>query len=62
MSHEFPSVRELPSYVSIDESFVGPGYLGSRYSALTAAKPKHALPYSVRGVSLEDGLTVAKYK
>jgi hypothetical protein len=62
VSHEFPSVRELPSYVSIDESFVGPGYLGSRYSALTADKPKHGVPYSVRGVSLEDGLTVAKYK
>lgn len=62
VSHEFPSVRDLPTYVSIDESFVGPGYLGSRYSALTADKPKHGMPYSVRGVSLEDGLTVEKYK
>jgi Protein of unknown function (DUF1501) len=62
VSHEFPSVRDLPSYVSIDESFVGAGYLGSRYSALTADKPQHGLPYSVRGVSLEEGLTVEKYK
>jgi uncharacterized protein (DUF1501 family) len=29
---------------------------------LTADKPKHGVPYSVRGVSLEDGLTVEKYK
>lgn len=62
VSHEFPSAKDLPTYVSIDESFVGPGYLGSRYSPLTADKPKHGVPYSVRGVSLEDGLTVEKYK
>ena len=62
VSHEFPSAPDLPTYVSIDESFVGPGYLGSRYSPLTADKPKHGVPYSVRGVSLEDGLTVEKYK
>ena len=62
VSHAFPSEDDLPSYVSIDESFVGPGYLGSRYSPLTADKPKHGVPYSVRGVSLEDGLTVAKYQ
>lgn len=62
ISHEFPSARNLPTYVSIDESFVGPGYLGSRFSPLTADKPQHGVPYSVRGVSLEDGLTVDKYK
>jgi len=62
VSHEYPSAPELPTYVSVDESFVGPGYLGSRYSPLTADKPKHGVPYSVRGVSLEDGLTVEKYK
>ena len=60
--HQYPSAKDLPTYVSIDESFVGPGYLGSRYSPLTADKPKHGVPYSVRGISLEDGLTVAKYK
>ncbi len=62
VSHQFPSARDLPTYVSIDESFVGPGYLGSRYSPLTADKPKHGVPYSVRGVSLEDGLTLEKYQ
>jgi hypothetical protein len=62
VSHEFPSPPDLPTYVSIDESFVGPGYLGSRYSPLTADKPQHGVPYSVRGVSLEDGLTIAQYK
>ncbi len=61
VSHEFPSSPNLPTYVSVDESFVGPGYLGSQYSSLTADKPRHGMPYSVRGVSLEDGLTVEKY-
>ena len=62
VSHEYPSAAVLPTYVSIDEAFVGPGYLGSRFSPLTAEKPRHGFPYSVRGVSLEDGLTVEKYR
>ena len=62
VSHEYPSAPELPTYVSIDESFVGPGYLGSRYSPLTADKPRHGMPYTVRGVSLTEGLTIEKYK
>ena len=62
VSHEYPSDSNLPTYVSIDESFVGPGYLGTQYSALTAAKPRHGVPYSVRGISLEEGLTVDRYK
>ncbi|MEM6472535.1 MAG: DUF1501 domain-containing protein [Planctomycetota bacterium] len=62
VSREFPSAADLPTYVSIDESFVGPGYLGSRFSPLTADKPRHGVPYSVRGITLEDGLTVEKYR
>ncbi|MEK6237764.1 MAG: DUF1501 domain-containing protein [Planctomycetales bacterium] len=62
VSREHPSAADLPSYVSIDEAFVGPGYLGAEYSPLTADKPRHAFPYSVRGVTLEDGLSVAKYQ
>lgn len=62
VSRIHPSSPVLPTYVSIDESFVGPGYLGSQYSPLTADKPRHGFPYSVRGVSLEDGLTVSSYR
>ena len=62
VSHEFPSEPDLPTYVSVDESFVGPGYLGAQFSALTAGKPRHGIPYSVRGVSLEEGLTIQKYE
>ncbi|MCR9295253.1 MAG: DUF1501 domain-containing protein [bacterium] len=62
VSREFPSSPNLPTYVSIDESFVGPGYRGSRYSPLTAEKPRHGAPYTVRGISLEDGLTIEKYR
>ena len=61
VSKVHPSAFDLPSYVSIDESFVGPGYLGNEFSALTANKPTYGIPYSVRGISLEDGLTVEKY-
>lgn len=61
VSKVHPSKFDLPSYVSIDESFVGPGYLGNEFSALTANKPTYGIPYSVRGISLEDGLTVEKY-
>ena len=62
VSKMYPSSRDLPTYVSIDESFVGPGYLGNEFSALTAGKPTFGIPYSVRGISLEDGLTVDRYK
>ncbi|MCP4190775.1 MAG: DUF1501 domain-containing protein [Planctomycetaceae bacterium] len=62
VSHEHPSKSNLPTYVSIDEAFVGPGYLGAQYSALTAEKPRHGVTYKVRGVSLEEGLSVAKYR
>ncbi|MDA7873904.1 DUF1501 domain-containing protein [Rhodopirellula sp.] len=62
VSHEHPSDPNLPTYVSIDESFVGPGYLGTQYSALTASKPRHGIPYTVRGISLEEGLTIDRYK
>ena len=62
VSKMHPSARDLPTYVSIDESFVGPGYLGNEFSALTAGKPNFGIPYNVRGISLEDGLTVDRYK
>lgn len=62
VSKMHPSALDLPTYVSIDESFVGPGYLGNEFSALTAGKPTFGIPYSVRGISLEDGLTVDRYK
>ena len=61
VARQHPSARDLPTYVAIDEAFVGPGYLGTQYSALTAEKPRHGFPYRVRGVTLDDGLTVARY-
>ena len=61
VAKEHPSAEVLPSYVSIDESFVGPGYLGSEFSPLTAEKPRFGFPYNVRGLSLTDGLTVRRF-
>jgi len=49
----------LPSFVAIPNSAQKPGYLGVQYAALnTGSTPKAGMPYSVRGVSLQNELTV----
>ena len=63
VSRELPARRDLPSFVSIDRPVEGPGYLGPEYSPLsTGEKPRYGQPFRVRGVTLGDGLTVAKYQ
>lgn len=50
---------DLPVYVAIDDPMVGPGYLGNEFGALaTGEKPRFGFPFSVRGISLGDGVTV----
>lgn len=62
VSHEFPSGQDLPSFVSIDRPVEGPGYLGAEYGPLsTGEKPRFGQPFRVRGITLDDGLTVEKY-
>ena len=62
-SREFPADDELPSFVAIDEAMAGPGYLGSQYGALaTGEMPRYGFPFRVRGVTLEDGITLDKYQ
>ena len=60
---EFPSAPDLPSFVSIDRQIEGPGYLGPEFGPLcTGEKPRYGRPFNVRGITLGDSLTVAKYE
>jgi hypothetical protein len=63
VSKEFRSPPDLPAFVSIDRPVEGPGYLGTEYGPLsTGEKPRYGQPFRVRGVTLDDGLTIEKYR
>lgn len=63
VSHENPAAEDLPSFVSIDRPVEGPGFLGAEYGPLsTGEKPRLGQPFRVRGITLDDGLTVEKYQ
>ena len=63
VSHQFPSAPDLPSFVSIDRPLEGPGFLGPEYGPLsTGEKPRVGVPFRVRGISLDDGLTIDRYR
>lgn len=58
---ERPAVEELPGFVSIPSSEMGPGFLGVAYSAYkTTAIPAAGKPFEVRGLALADGFTVER--
>lgn len=59
ISKELGGPEDLPPYVSMGTGHQKAGYLGIRYAPLNAgAAPKAGVPYTVRGVSLQNGLTV----
>lgn len=61
VSKELPSTPDLPAFVSIDEPLDGPGFLGIQHSALaTGDRPRADRPFSIRGVTLGDGLSLSK--
>ena len=63
VSREFPPAEDLPSFVSIDRPVEGPGYLGAEYGPMsTGEKPRHGQPFRVRGITLDESLTVEKYR
>ncbi len=52
---------DLPPFVSIPSGNQRPGFLGVRYAPLnTGAVPRAGQPFSVRGIDLAGGLTVAE--
>ena len=59
VSKELGGPEDLPAYVGLGGTQPKSGYLGVRYSPITTSTaPKPGQPYSIRGVSLENGLTV----
>ena len=59
VSKELPGPAELPSFVSIPNSAQRAGFLGVQYAPLhTNSTPQAGQPYSVRGISLQNGVTV----
>lgn len=56
---ERPAAEELPGFVSIPSSEMGPGFFGVAYSAYkTTAIPVAGKPFEVRGLALTDGFSV----
>lgn len=63
VSKETPAAKDLPSFVSIDRPVEGPGYLGAEYGPLsTGEKPRYGQPFRVRGITLDDTITIDKYQ
>jgi hypothetical protein len=56
---ELPAPHDVPPFVAVPEDPVGPGFLGSRFGALaTGERPNAYRPFSVRGISVSDSLTI----
>ncbi|MCS6851738.1 MAG: DUF1501 domain-containing protein [Gemmataceae bacterium] len=63
ISKELPGDPDLPHFVAIPNTPQTPGYLGVRYAPLqTNTTPVAGQPFSVRGISLGGGLTVAEFQ
>jgi hypothetical protein len=62
VSRELSGATDLPHNVAIPSTPQKAGYLGVRYAPLqTSEVPKPGVPFSVRGVALEDRLTVEQF-
>lgn len=60
VSKELPGPSDLPPSVAIPNSRQKSGYLGVQYAPLnTGGVPRPGQPFSVRGITLRNGLTVA---
>ena len=60
VAKEFGSAPDLPPYIAIPGTAEVPGYLGVQYAALqTGAVPRAGQPFSLRGISLGNGLSVS---
>ena len=61
VSKELPGDPELPPFVAIPNSRQRPGYLGVKYAPLnTSATPAIGRPFTVRGMTLGNGLTISE--
>lgn len=63
LAKEQPSEPDIPGLVSVPKAGHGAGFLGIRYAPLeTNASPRFGQPFSVRGISLADGIGVEEVK
>lgn len=63
ISKEVPGAPDLPHFVAVPSTPQKAGYLGVRHAPLqTNATPTAGQPFSVRGISLADGLTVEQFE
>ncbi len=63
VSKELKGSAQLPHFVAIPNTPQKAGYLGIRYAPLqTNSTPSPGKPFSVRGISLGDGLTVEQFE
>ena len=61
VSKELSGPRDLPPFVAVPDSPQVAGYLGVEYSPFrTTSTPKAGQPFSVRGITLSGGVTVAE--
>ncbi len=62
-SRELPAPSDLPAFVAIDRELEGPGYLGVQHGPLaTGEHPRPGRPFSVRGITLDDGLSIEQFR
>lgn len=63
VSHEMPAREDLPSFVSIDRPVEGPGFLGTQYGPMsTGEKPRFGQPFRVRGITLDESVTIDQFR
>src|SRR5690606_482056 len=63
VSKELAGAADLPHFVAIPRTPQTAGYLGVRHAPLaTNDTPRAGVPFSVRGISLSGGLTVAQFE
>ncbi len=60
VSKEKPGPNDLPPFVAIPQTPQSPGYLGVQYAPFqVGAMPEPGKPFTVKGISLANGVTVA---
>ena len=63
MAKERPSDADIPAQVAVPRAGHGAGFLGIRHAALeTNSSPQFGQPYSVRGISLANGIGIDEVK
>ncbi|HWA99999.1 MAG TPA: DUF1501 domain-containing protein, partial [Pirellulales bacterium] len=63
VTKERPSDDDIPSFVSIPNSDMNPGFMGVEFAPFkTTTVPQAGKPFEMRGLSLAAGLTVERFR